>query len=36
MVTFYPDVFDEMPSRRLMTFGDPLFEELLRFSWGLG
>ncbi len=29
-VTFYPDVFDEMPSLRLMNFGDPLFEELLK------
>nr|WP_230967089.1 SNF2-related protein [Nostoc commune] len=28
-VTFYPNVFDEMPSLRLMSFGDPLFEELL-------
>lgn len=29
-VTFYPNVFDEMPSLRLMNFGDPLFEELLK------
>jgi SNF2 family DNA or RNA helicase len=28
-ITFYPDVFDEMPSLRLMSFGDPLFEEIL-------
>ncbi|MEC4812173.1 MAG: helicase-related protein [Scytonema sp. PMC 1069.18] len=28
-VTFSPNVFDEMPSLRLMNFGDPLFEELL-------
>jgi len=28
-VTFYPDVFDEMPSLRLMSFGEPLFEQLL-------
>lgn len=28
-VTFYPNVFDQMPSLRLMSFGDPLFEELL-------
>ncbi len=28
-VTFYPDTFDEHPSLRLMTFGDPLFELLL-------
>ncbi|MBD1835670.1 hypothetical protein H6F61_24030 [Cyanobacteria bacterium FACHB-472] len=34
-VTFYPEVFDEIPSLRLMSFGEPLFEELLsRFnSW---
>jgi hypothetical protein len=29
-VTFYPDVFDEMPSLRLMSFGEPLFEQLLK------
>jgi SNF2 family DNA or RNA helicase len=29
-VTFYPEVFDEMPSLRLMNFGDALFEELLQ------
>jgi SNF2 family DNA or RNA helicase len=29
-VTFYPNVFDEMPSVRLMSFGDPFFEELLK------
>ncbi|BAY80431.1 helicase-like protein (plasmid) [Nostoc linckia NIES-25] len=29
-VTFYPNVFDEMSSLRLMNFGDPLFEELLK------
>ncbi|HAG84657.1 MAG TPA: helicase, partial [Cyanobacteria bacterium UBA12227] len=28
-VTFYPEVFDEMPSLRLMSFGEPLFEALL-------
>lgn len=28
-VTFYPEVFDERPSLRLMSFGEPLFEELL-------
>lgn len=28
-VTFHPDTFDEHPSLRLMTFGDPLFEMLL-------
>jgi len=26
-VTFYPEVFDEMPSLWLMSFGEPLFEE---------
>jgi len=31
LVTFYPNIFDEMPSLRLMNFGDPLFEELLKF-----
>ncbi len=28
-VTFYPEVFNEKPSLRLMTFGDPLFQKLL-------
>ena len=28
-VTFYPEVFDEKPSSRLMTFGDVLFEQLV-------
>ncbi|NBD34107.1 MAG: DEAD/DEAH box helicase family protein [Cyanobacteria bacterium] len=28
-VTFYPDVFAENSSLRLMSFGDPLFEELI-------
>ncbi|MFN5863554.1 MAG: hypothetical protein ACK451_16535, partial [Pseudanabaena sp.] len=31
-VTFHPDTFDEHPSLRLMTFGDPLFEYLLAIS----
>lgn len=31
-VTFYPEVFDEMSSVRLMSFGDPLFEELLALA----
>ncbi len=30
MVTFYPSVFDEMPSLRLMNFGEPLFEKMLQ------
>jgi SNF2 family DNA or RNA helicase len=29
-VTFYADTFDEHPSLRLMSFGDPLFESLLQ------
>jgi len=29
-ITFEPTVFDEHPSLRLMTFGEPLFEGLLR------
>lgn len=28
-VTFYPDVYDEKPSLRLINFCEPLFEELL-------
>ncbi|MBW4550426.1 MAG: DEAD/DEAH box helicase family protein [Aphanocapsa sp. GSE-SYN-MK-11-07L] len=28
-VTFYPEVFDQHPSVRLMSFGDPVFEELV-------
>ena len=28
-VTFHPNTFDEHPSLRLMTFGDPLFELIL-------
>ncbi|MEH1770191.1 MAG: hypothetical protein V7L27_18835 [Nostoc sp.] len=35
MITFYPNIFDEMPSLRLMNFGDPLFEELLKCNWVL-
>ncbi|MFB2879476.1 helicase-related protein [Floridanema aerugineum] len=33
-VTFYPEVFDEMSSVRLMSFGDPLFEDLLAVAMG--
>ena len=29
-VTFYPEVFDQTPSLRLMNFGEPLFEELIQ------
>ena len=28
-VTFYPEIFEEHPSLRLMGFGNPVFEELL-------
>jgi len=31
-ITFYPDVFDEIPSLRLMSFGDPLFEQILAIT----
>jgi Helicase conserved C-terminal domain len=31
-VPFYPEVFDEKPSLRLMTFGDTLFEQLLNLN----
>jgi SNF2 family DNA or RNA helicase len=31
-ITFYPDVFDEFPSLRLMNFGDPLFEQILAIT----
>ena len=30
LVTFYPGVFDEKPSLRLMSIGEPLFQNLLR------
>ncbi|MEY2832652.1 MAG: hypothetical protein RLZZ574_1910, partial [Cyanobacteriota bacterium] len=29
LVTFYPEVFDEKPSLRLMNLGEPLFQKLL-------
>ena len=29
-VTFYPDIFDENASLQLMSFGNPLFEEMLK------
>jgi hypothetical protein len=29
-VTFYPDVFNEKPSLRLMSFGEPLFEAIVQ------
>ena len=29
-VTFYPDTFDENASVQLMSFGNPLFEEMLK------
>jgi SNF2 family DNA or RNA helicase len=28
-ITFYPEVIDEIPSIRLLSFGDPLFEMLI-------
>jgi hypothetical protein len=28
-MTFYPDIFDENASLQLMSFGNPLFEEML-------
>jgi ABC-type enterobactin transport system permease subunit len=31
-VTFYPAIFEENPSLRLMNMGDPLFESLLHLS----
>jgi SNF2 family DNA or RNA helicase len=34
-ITFYPDVFDEMPSLRLINFGEPLFAELLHLVQNL-
>jgi hypothetical protein len=29
-MTFYPDIFDENASLQLMSFGNPLFEEMLK------
>lgn len=29
-VTFYPKVFDEIPSLQLMSFGNPIFEDIVR------
>jgi hypothetical protein len=29
-MTFYPDMFDENASLQLMSFGNPLFEEMLK------
>lgn len=31
-MTFYPDIFDENASLQLMSFGNPLFEEMLKAS----
>ena len=31
-VTFYPDIFDEYPSLKLMTIGEPLFKQLLSLT----
>ncbi|NQE32667.1 hypothetical protein E5S67_00383 [Microcoleus sp. IPMA8] len=27
---FYPDIFDQNASLQLMSFGNPLFEEMLK------
>ncbi len=35
MITFYPDMFDEIPSLRLMNFGEPLFAEFLQMTQNL-
>jgi len=29
LITFYPEIFDEKPSLRLMSIGEPLFQKLL-------
>ena len=29
IMTFYPDILDENASLQLMSFGNPLFEEML-------
>ncbi|MFO5439466.1 MAG: helicase-related protein, partial [Dolichospermum sp.] len=34
-ITFYPDMFYEMPSLRLMNFGEPLFAEFLQMTQNL-
>lgn len=34
-VIFKPEVFDQMPSTQLMTFGDPLFEILVQIASGV-
>ena len=31
-ITFDPHVFDELPSLRLMTWGEPLFEKLCHLT----
>lgn len=28
-ITFYPDIYEEFPSLKFMSFGEPLFERLL-------
>jgi len=30
IMTFYPDIFDENASLQLMSFGNPLFEVMLK------
>ncbi|BAZ88323.1 helicase-related protein [Dolichospermum compactum] len=34
-ITFYPDMFDEMPSLRVINFGEPLFAEFLQMTQNL-
>lgn len=31
-VTFYPQVLDEMPALQLMSFGNPIFEDILNLN----
>lgn len=35
-VTFHPCVFDELPSLRLMSFGDPIFDALILLGASIG
>ena len=30
IMTFYPEIFEENASLQLMSFGNPLFEEMLK------
>jgi len=31
-ITFYPDIYEENPSLQLMSFGNPLFEEMVKLA----